>query len=148
MIKELSNQINKLTNLKTIQFKYKSGDQNAFITSFFASESIPITLPRTPITIPPSTHLDDFARTMSGDDALPEGKVTFVVGPEKVRFPHLSKNLLCVRSEYFMKLFSNGMGESSETTGGENVVSVPDAQPNAFKTLISYIVTDKVSFEG
>ena len=50
--------------------------------------------------------------------------------------------------KYFMKLFSSGMVESGETTDGETVVSMPDAQPNAFKTLIGYIVTDEVSFEG
>ena len=41
------------------------------------------------------------------------------------------------------------MAESSDVTksGEEAVVSVPDADPKAFKSLIDYIVSDKVDFE-
>ena len=57
-----------------------------------------------PSTISPSTMLDDLKR-MIGDKTLPQGRVTFVVGPERQRIEHISKNILCVRSEFFMKMF-------------------------------------------
>jgi hypothetical protein len=77
---------------------------------------------------------------MLGDADLPEGKVTFVVGPVggQQRFENLSKNLLCVRSERFLSMFR---------AGASDVVHMPD-DPAAFKTLISYIVKDTVHFES
>ena len=61
-----------------------------------------------PIVIPASTFALDIARTC-GDRTLPEGKVTFVVGAKRLRIEHISKNILCVRSDYFNAMFRAGM---------------------------------------
>ena len=36
---------------------------------------------------------------------MPQGQVTFLVGKEEQRIEHVSKNVLCVRSEYYGKMF-------------------------------------------
>jgi sugar lactone lactonase YvrE len=102
--------------------------------------------PPSSIVVPRSTYVEDIARTMSGDSDLPEGKVTFVVGPEgrERRFRNLSKANLCVRSEYFFAMFSGGMAESRRERDEE--IRVPDADPRAFRSLIDYIVKDAVKF--
>ncbi|EOD25371.1 hypothetical protein EMIHUDRAFT_237801 [Emiliania huxleyi CCMP1516] len=50
-----------------------------------------------PIVVPPSTFSADMGK-MCGDATLPEGKVTFLVGDHLERYEHVSKNMLCVRS--------------------------------------------------
>eukprot|EP00947_MAST-08B_sp_MAST-8B-sp1_P002354 g2354.t1 len=113
------------------------------------------TEPQPPIVIPPSTLLDDFKK-MTGDPDLPQGLVTFIVGPERKRFEHVTKPVLCVRSEYFDRMFRNAMAEGggggAAAAGGaatpELEVEVPDTDPASFQTLLTYILTDRVTFSG
>merc|ERR1712166_745654 len=79
---------------------------------------------------------------MFRDKDLPDGKVTFVVGSEQCRIEHVSKSLLSVRSEYFFKMFRGGVGEHSGDT-----VPVPDANPEAFESLIAYLLTDDATVD-
>ena len=44
---------------------------------------------------------------------MPDGKVTFVVGTERLRIENILKAILCVRSDYFNAMFRAGMRESS-----------------------------------
>eukprot|EP00947_MAST-08B_sp_MAST-8B-sp1_P004931 g4931.t1 len=112
--------------------------------------------PIPPIVIPPSTLLDDFQKTMAGDPDIPDGKVTFIVGPERKRFEHLMKGILCVRSEYFDRMFRNRMAEggggAAAAAGGaataELEIEVPDTDPASFQTLLDYITKDQVAFPG
>jgi len=92
-----------------------------------------------PSTISPSTMLDDLKR-MIGDKTLPQGRVTFVVGPERQRIEHISKNILCVRSEFFMKMFR---ARSVDVTDDE--ILLPSENYHAYKELIQYLVTDSMS---
>ena len=112
-----------------------------------------------PIVIPPPTLLDDLKKTMAGDPGIPQGFVTFVIGPERKRFEHLMKGILCVRSKYFDRMFRNAMAEGGGSGGGgggaaaggaatEPEVNVPDTEPAAFQSLIDYITTDQVAFPG
>ena len=77
--------------------------------------------------------------------------------PERRRFEHLNKIILCARSEYFNTLFRSGMAEGASTStsmtsggaggaGAETEVPVPDADPDAFQCLLDYIATDEVAF--
>jgi hypothetical protein len=113
--------------------------------------------PIPPIVIPPSTLLDDFQKTMDGSLDIPDGKVTFIVGPERKRFERLAKNILCVRSEYFDRMFRNRMAEgggaaAAAAAGGaataELEIEVPDTDPASFQTLLDYITKDQVAFPG
>eukprot|EP00947_MAST-08B_sp_MAST-8B-sp1_P004932 g4932.t1 len=115
--------------------------------------------PIPPIVIPPSTLLDDFQKTMDGSLDLPDGKVTFIVGPERKRFERLMKGILCVRSEYFDRMFRNRMAEggggaaaAAAAAGGaapaELEIEVPDTDPASFQTLLDYITKDQVGFPG
>ena len=47
---------------------------------------------------------------MAGNDRLPDGKVTFVVGTGRARqrIEHITKAILCVRSDYFSNMFRSG----------------------------------------
>lgn len=93
-----------------------------------------------PIEIPPSTFMADMEKLWSADESeLPAGLVAFVVGQERKRFDHVSKANLCVRSEYFSSLFRSG---AREHTAAE--VPVPDASPEAFGSMLKYLLTDKV----
>ena len=58
-----------------------------------------------PLVVPPSTLVADLKK-MRGDASLPDGKVTFIVGDDDERIEHVSKSLLCVRSEYYGKMFA------------------------------------------
>jgi hypothetical protein len=107
-----------------------------------------------PIVIPPSTIFDDFKK-MTGDPTIPQGFATFIVGPERQRFEHVMKGLLCVRSEYFDRMFRNTMAEgggAAAAAGGaapaEPEVKVPDTDPASFQTLLDYITKDQVAFPG
>eukprot|EP00947_MAST-08B_sp_MAST-8B-sp1_P001450 g1450.t1 len=116
--------------------------------------------PQPPIVIPPSTLLDDLKKTMAGDPNLPMGFATFIVGPERKRFELIAKPILCVRSEYFDRLFRNAMAEGSSGGGGGggaaaggaatavSKIEVPDTDPASFQTLLDYITTDQVAFPG
>ncbi|EOD25289.1 hypothetical protein EMIHUDRAFT_237929 [Emiliania huxleyi CCMP1516] len=53
-----------------------------------------------PLVVPPSTLVADLKK-MRGDASLPDGKVTFIVGDDDERIEHVSKSLLCVRSDTF-----------------------------------------------
>eukprot|EP00947_MAST-08B_sp_MAST-8B-sp1_P006658 g6658.t1 len=109
-----------------------------------------------PIVIPPSTLLDDLKKTMDGSLDIPDGKVTFIVGPERKRFERLTKAILCVRSDYFDRMFRNRMAEGGggggAAAGGaataEPEIEVPDTDPASFQTLLDYITTDQVAFPG
>eukprot|EP00947_MAST-08B_sp_MAST-8B-sp1_P001452 g1452.t1 len=119
------------------------------------------TEPQPPIVIPPSTLLDDLKKTIAGDTDLPDGKATFIVGPERKRFENIMKGILCVRSKYFDRLFRNAMAEGggSGASGGGGAaaggaatavceIEVPDTDPASFQTLLDYITTDQVAFPG
>ena len=81
----------------------------------------------------------DMEKLWGADAEHPAGMVAFVVGEERKRFENISKANLCVRSEYFDRLFRAG---TSERTAPE--VVVPDAPPEAFGTLLKYLLTDEV----
>ena len=91
-----------------------------------------------PIVVPPSTLGADLATTR-GDASLPEGKVTFLVGDDEERIEHVSKNLLCVRSEYCGKMFGIGM---KERDAAEVTVSHTDLA--SFTALVRYLCTDQL----
>ena len=76
-----------------MQFSQRRGNRKISTSSSSAGKI-------SPSTISASTMLDDLKR-MIGDKTLPQGRVTFVVGPERQRIEHISKNILCVRSWNF-----------------------------------------------
>ena len=88
--------------------------------------------------ISPSTMLDDLKRTI-GDKTLPQGRVTFVVGPERQRIEHISKNILCVRSELFMKMF-----RARNIDVADDEIVLPSDNYRAYEEMIQYLVTDSV----
>lgn len=94
-----------------------------------------------PLVIPPSTLASDCGK-LCGDKDLPVGMVNFVVGPEQHRIEHVAKNFLSVRSEYFFKMFRGGLGEYSGDT-----ITVPDANPTAFQSLMNYLLTDNATVD-
>ena len=94
-----------------------------------------------PVIIPPSTRVSD-CRKMRSDKDLPIGMVNFIVGPEQHRIEHVAKPLLSVRSEYFFNMFRGGLGEQIADT-----ITVPDANPAAFETLIDYLLTDEATVD-
>eukprot|EP00940_MAST-03C_sp_MAST-3C-sp2_P000494 g494.t1 len=92
-----------------------------------------------PIVVSPSTLSEDMRRTF-GDSSLPQGMVTFIVGDEKRRrFEHVSKNILCVRSDYFSRMFRSGM---SETVASE--IHIRDTNPDAFALFLQFLITDSI----
>jgi hypothetical protein len=99
------------------------------------------TNPIEPLIIPPSTLASD-CRKLRSDKDLPIGMVSFVVGPEQHRIEHVAKNFLSVRSEYFFKMFRGGLGEYSGDT-----ITVPDANPTAFQSLMNYLLTDNATVD-
>eukprot|EP00947_MAST-08B_sp_MAST-8B-sp1_P004768 g4768.t1 len=111
--------------------------------------------PIPPIVIPPSTIFDDFQKTMDGSLDIPDGKVTFIVGPERKRFERLAKTILCVRSDYFDRMFRNRMAEggggaaaaaaADGAATAELEIEVPDTDPASFQTLLDYITKDQVA---
>ena len=90
-----------------------------------------------PIVVPPSTILADLAKTR-GDATLPEGKVTFLVGDDRERIEHVSKNVLCARSPVFRTMFGIGM---KERDAAEVTVSHTDLA--SFTALVRYLLTDQ-----
>ncbi|EOD41568.1 hypothetical protein EMIHUDRAFT_349124 [Emiliania huxleyi CCMP1516] len=74
-----------------------------------------------------------------GDASLPHGPVTFVVGKEEQRIEHVSKNLLCVRSEYYGKMFGIGMKERDAAE-----ITVPKTDLASFTAFIDYLCTDQL----
>ena len=92
--------------------------------------------------IPKSTLQEDLQRTI-GDSSLPQGLVTFVVGPSSQRFEHISKCLLCVRSEYFSHMFRSGMRETSASE-----IRIEDVKPKAFGWLLKYLISDVIEWNS
>ena len=95
-----------------------------------------------PLVIPKSTLQEDLQRTI-GDSSLPQGLVTFVVGPSSQRFEHISKCLLCVRSEYFSHMFRSGMRETSASE-----IRIEDVKPKAFGWLLKYLISDVIEWNS
>lgn len=92
--------------------------------------------------IPKSTLREDLQRTV-GDSSLPQGLVTFVVGRNSKRFEHISKCLLCVRSEYFSHMFRSGMRETSASE-----IRIEDVKPKAFGWLLKYLISDVIEWNS
>ncbi|EOD20495.1 hypothetical protein EMIHUDRAFT_208373 [Emiliania huxleyi CCMP1516] len=90
-----------------------------------------------PIVVPPSTLGADFAKTR-GDASLPQGMVTFLVGDDRERIEHVSKNVLCARSPVFRTMFGIGM---KERDAAEVTVSHTDLA--SFTALVDYLLSDK-----
>ena len=65
------------------------------------------------------------------------GTVTFIVGPEKRLLEHTVKSVLCVRSEYFNRMFRSEIGRSDE-------VPVLETSFEAVESLIQYLLTDQL----
>ena len=95
-----------------------------------------------PLVIPKSTLREDLQRTV-GDSSLPQGLVTFVVGRNSERFEHISKCLLCVRSEYFSHMFRSGMRETSASE-----IRIEDVKPKAFGWLLKYLISDVIEWNS
>ena len=91
-----------------------------------------------PFVVPPSTFFADMKK-MRGDASLPHGPVTFLVGREEQRIEHVSKNLLCVRSEYYGKMFGIGMKERDAAE-----ITVPKTDLASFTAFIDYLCTDQL----
>ena len=91
-----------------------------------------------PIVVPPSTFFADMKK-MRGDASLPDGKVTFIVGDDEERIEHVSKSLLCVRSEYYGKMFGIGMKERDAAE-----ITVPKTDLASFTAFIDYLCTDQL----
>merc|ERR1712129_290547 len=82
--------------------------------------------------------LVDLQKTM-GDASLPQGCVSFIVGPERSRLEHVSKNILCVRSTYFDTMFRAGMCETWAMD-----IEVPDTSMEALAALLRYVISDSI----
>jgi len=91
-----------------------------------------------PIVVPPSTLPADLKKAR-GDATLPQGMVTFVVGRGRQRLEHVSKNVLCVRSDYFRTMFGAGMKERDAAE-----VTVPHADLATFTALVDYLFADEL----
>ena len=61
--------------------------------------------------------------------------VNFIVGSDGHLIEHISKHLLCVRSEYFSQMFRGGMSEHNGDT-----ISVPDTTLEVFESSINYLM--------
>ena len=94
--------------------------------------------PPPPLAVPPSSFGTDMGKVY-GDETLPQGAVTFLIGPWEKRLAHVTKAVLCVRSEYFRTMFSAHMLERDAAE-----VAVPDADHASFSALVHYLCTDTV----
>ena len=91
-----------------------------------------------PLVVPPSTFSADMAKTW-GDASLPQGMVTFLVGDDRERIEHVSKNLLCIRSVFFRTMFGIGMKERDAAE-----VTVRNTDLATFTALVRYLCTDQL----
>lgn len=105
------------------------------IISLITTRSLP------PVVVPPSTLAEDFLKTR-GDSSLPTGLVTFIVGSEQQRIEHISKTILSARSEYFSLMFRGIMTETAADT-----ITVPDASPAAFESLVDFLLADQITID-
>ncbi|EOD30318.1 hypothetical protein EMIHUDRAFT_365476, partial [Emiliania huxleyi CCMP1516] len=76
---------------------------------------------------------------MWGDDALPQGMVTFLVGDDEERVEHVTKAALCVRSVFFRTMFGIGMKERDAAE-----VTVLETDLASFTALVRYLLTDQL----
>ncbi|EOD13320.1 hypothetical protein EMIHUDRAFT_246966 [Emiliania huxleyi CCMP1516] len=90
-----------------------------------------------PIVVPRSTLGADFAKTR-GDASLPQGMVTFLVGDDRERIEHVSKNVLCARSPVFRTMFGIGMKERDAAE-----VTVSHTNLASFTALIDYLLSER-----
>ena len=63
-------------------------------------------------------------------------------GSEQQRIEHISKTILFARSEYFSLMFRGIMTETAADT-----VTVPDASPVAFDSLVDFLLADQVTID-
>ncbi|EOD25702.1 hypothetical protein EMIHUDRAFT_100655 [Emiliania huxleyi CCMP1516] len=91
-----------------------------------------------PLVVPPSTFSADMGK-MWGDDALPQGLVTFLVGDDEERVEHVTKAALCVRSVFFRTMFGIGMKERDAAE-----VTVLETDLASFTALVRYLLTDQL----
>ena len=89
--------------------------------------------------VPPSTLLADFRKIAAGDASMPQGTVTFLVGPNQQRFEHIAKNLLCVRSAYFDSMLRFKWQQSQDN---DIEIEEPYTTPAAFEALWEYLASD------
>ncbi|EOD30867.1 hypothetical protein EMIHUDRAFT_232263 [Emiliania huxleyi CCMP1516] len=66
------------------------------------------------------------------------GMVTFLVGDDKERIEHVSKNVLCARSPVFRTMFGIGMKERDAAE-----ITAPKTDLVSFTALIDYLLSDK-----
>ena len=86
--------------------------------------------------VPPSTFAADMAK-LSGDSTMPQGMVTFIVGPNGQKLEHSMKCVLCVRSEYFKAMFRSGIECPDE-------IVIEETSFEAFESIIKYLLTDQL----
>jgi len=85
----------------------------------------------------PSTIRKDLSSLLDCDMTLfGKGDAVFAVEGQTLRAP---KALLCVRCPHFHAMFSSGMRESYEGS-----VKIPDVSYAAFRSLLTYLLTDEV----
>jgi hypothetical protein len=86
-------------------------------------------------TAPSSLPKDIFKCLQLTADALGHETVTIKVGPEEKIFT-VHKKLLCDRSDFFQKAFSNGFEE-----GRTGIISFPEDTEEAFNKFVTWIYT-------
>ena len=69
----------------------------------------------------------------------PHPQITFIVGEDEQRLEHVTKAILCVRSEYFRTMFGSSMKERDAAE-----ITVPDADLVSFTALVRYLLTDQL----
>ncbi|EOD23746.1 hypothetical protein EMIHUDRAFT_367892, partial [Emiliania huxleyi CCMP1516] len=74
-----------------------------------------------------------------GDETLPQGMVTFLVGDDEERVEHVTKAVICVRSVVFRTMFGIGMKERDAAE-----VTLRKTDLATFTALVRYLLTDQL----
>eukprot|EP00118_Oscarella_pearsei_P024340 m.304281 g.304281 ORF g.304281 m.304281 type:complete len:489 (+) comp40846_c0_seq4:1434-2900(+) len=87
----------------------------------------------------------DLAKLVDSSDSVPTEAV-FVVEEKQIKVH--CKSILCIRSEYFNRLFLSGFKESQASSSSSFVpISIEDASYEAFHALITFLITGVIDVE-